>query len=657
MKKSKYFILIFLSFFSFMLRPFASTKLIIDGYGVRFRSAATTNSTILSEFNKGVELTYLANAGTGPGCSGPWYKAEYGSTIGYICSEYAILKEETINQDDYPEYKDYLKKIGFPNTYIPYLVNLHIAHPNWNFEPMNIDITFSRMVTYEYDGYSYGWSLIEDYSSSIDGYKSTDSWAYNYLTNVFRNDYEGGGSRWYAANKETISYYLDPRNFLNERQIFMFEPLTYNESYHTKEGVELALKGSFMANALADKEANLTYADAFIAAAKAENISPFLLVSRVIQEVGSGGSTIVSGTVSGYEGYYNFYNINAYGNSNQETIANGLKYAKEKDWSTPYKAIVGGASFIGNDYVAGGQNTLYLQKWDLFGPKYGAHQYMQNIQAPSTESIKTYNSYNNVSLVNSSFTFVIPIFKDMPSSTNLPNKGNPNNYLSSLAVNGTYLFQSATHDTTFNLNLDTTSSSVDISATKVSSKSTISGTGSVSLKNDKETVQVVVTAENGAKRTYKINITRSTNVSLDISEILRVLNIKNDGSYIYGYPLNTNISTISKAITTKEPKATVTTFNGQGKEKSSGIIASGDIINIKTDREEKKYIIIIYGDINGDGKITSADYIALKNDIMDVKKLSDLQRIAADANKDGKVNSADYITIKNDIMDVKKIVQ
>lgn len=42
---------------------------------------------------------------------------------------------------------------------------------------------------------------------------------------------------------------------------------------------------------------------------------------------------------------------------------------------------------------------------------------------------------------------------------------------------------------------------------------------------------------------------------------------------------------------------------------------------------------------------------------MDVKKLSDIERIAADANKDGKVNSADYITIKNDIMDVKKIEQ
>lgn len=657
MKKAKYFILIFILFLSFMPRSFALTKLIIDGYDVRLRSAASTNSKILGEFNKGAELTYIANAGTGPGCNAPWYKAQYGSTTGYVCSEFAILKEENISSEDYAEYKDYLKKIGFPDSYIPYLVSLHTSHPNWNFEVMNIDITFSRMLTYEYDGYSYGWSLIEDYSNSIDGYKSTDSWAYDYLTNVFRNNYEGGGTRWYAANKDTISYYMDPRNFLNERQIFMFEPLTYNESYHTKEGVELALKGSFMANTIADKENNLTYADAFIAAAKTENISPFLLISRVIQEVGLNGSTIVSGTVSGYEGYYNFYNINAYGNSNQETIANGLKYAKEKGWSNPYKAIVGGASFIGNDYVAGGQNTLYLQKWDLFGPKYGAHQYMQNIQAPSTESIKTYNSYNNVGLVNSSFTFVIPVFKDMPESTNLPNKGNPNNYLSSLAVNGTYLFSSATHDTTFNLNLDTSSSSIDISATKVSSKSTISGTGSVSLKSTKETVEVVVTAENGAKRTYKINITRNTDVSLDISEILRVLNIKNDGSYIYGYQINTDISTIINAITTKESKATVTAFNSQGKEKSSGIIATGDTINIKTDREEKKYIIILYGDINGDGKITSADYIALKNDIMDVKKLSDLQRISADANKDGKVNSADYITIKNDIMDVKKIVQ
>ena len=42
---------------------------------------------------------------------------------------------------------------------------------------------------------------------------------------------------------------------------------------------------------------------------------------------------------------------------------------------------------------------------------------------------------------------------------------------------------------------------------------------------------------------------------------------------------------------------------------------------------------------------------------MDAKKLSNIEKTYADANKDGIVSSADYIVIKNHIMDVKKIVQ
>ena len=659
MKKISYFITLIVAFLSFSLHTFASSIIVVNGYSVRFRSEPNTNSStiIYQEFNPGVELTYLETAFSGSGCSGPWYKAKYQDTTGYICSDYAILKEEEINSDDYTEYRDYLKALGFPDTYIPYLVNLHKDHPNWQFKVMNVDLDFDKMVSIEYDGYSQGWSLIEDYGSYYDGYKSTDSWAYNYLTNVFRNNYEGGGSRWYAANKQVISYYLDPRNFLNNSQIFMFENLSYNEKYHTKSGIEAMLKNTFMDNKLADAENEKTYADAFIDASNKYNVSPYVLVSRVIQEVGAEGSTIVSGTVSGYVGYYNFYNIKAYGNTAEETINNGLAYAKSVGWDTPYKAIVGGASFLSEDYIAQGQDTLYLQKWDLFGPKYGAHQYMQNIQAPASESIKTYNGYKNINLLDSSFVFTIPVFKNIPSSTSLPNKGNPNNYLSSLSVNGSYLFETATHDTEFNLNLDSSSGSIDIAASKVSSKSTISGTGSIALSGISQTISVVVTAENGSIRTYNINITRNEDVSLDISEILRVLDIKNDGSYIYGYSLGTDINTIVKAIQDKEPKATVSTFNKDGKEKSSGIIASGDKINIKTDREEKNYTIVIYGDASSDGKISSADYIAVKNHIMNVKSLSDLEKIYADANKDGKVNSADYITIKNHIMDVKKIEQ
>ena len=83
----------------------------------------------------------------------------------------------------------------------------------------------------------------------------------------------------------------------------------------------------------------------------------------------------------------------------------------------------------------------------------------------------------------------------------------------------------------------------------------------------------------------------------------------------------------------------------------------GDKIKIKTNSEEKQYIVIIYGDVNGDGKISSADYIKIKNHIMETNKLTDLEKEYADANKDGKVSSADYIAIKNHIMEVSKIIQ
>ena len=298
----------------------------------------------------------------------------------------------------------------------------------------NTNLDFNYIVNLEHK--SSGRSLIEDYYGNLDGLKSTASWSYNYFTNVFSTNFTGGGSRWYAASTSTIAYYIDPRNFFNERNIFMFEDLSYNPSFHTREGIENMLKGTFMSGKTASSDGK-TYVDAFIEAANTYHISPYVLISRVIQEVGASGSTIVSGTVAGYEGYYNFYNIGATaaGGDKNQTIINGLIYAKNQGWNSPYKAVVGGASFLSNNYVNVGQKTEYLQKWDLIGPSYADHQYMQNIQAPYSQSYKTYNGYNSTNLLNSSFAFYIPIFNNMPDKTTFPNTGNPNNYLSSLTVN------------------------------------------------------------------------------------------------------------------------------------------------------------------------------------------------------------------------------
>lgn len=39
---------------------------------------------------------------------------------------------------------------------------------------------------------------------------------------------------------------MDPRNFLDENHIYMFEQLAYDSSSQTQAGVEAILQGSFM---------------------------------------------------------------------------------------------------------------------------------------------------------------------------------------------------------------------------------------------------------------------------------------------------------------------------------------------------------------------------------------------------------------------------
>lgn len=661
MKKMSYLVIFILVMFIFSLRTHATEMIVITEDQVRFRSEATVYSNnILEQLYTGDELELVSkNGGVGNGCS-LWYKGIYNNKTGYVCSEFVkVITVNDISPSDYKDYEEYLIKAGFPQDYVDSLMKLHQKHPNWDFKVLDTGVEFNKLVSLEYDGYFKGWSLIEDYGNYIDGYKSVDSWSYDYFTNIYSNKFDGGGKYWFAASKETIAYYMDPRNFLNESNIFMFETLSYKEGYQTKEGVLTMLKGTFMEDGYATSDEGKTYADAFMDAAVKYNVSPYVLVSRVIQEVGTSRSTIVSGVVEGYEGYYNFYNIkaSASGGDKNETIKNGLIYAKSQGWDDQYKAIVGGASFISNDYISVGQDTLYLQKWDVFGPNYVHHQYMQNIQAPVTEASKTYQGYSKNNLLDSKIEFIIPIFKNMPNENKLPNKGNPNNYLANLSVNGNYLFESASDETEFSLNLDSSTKSISIAASKVSSKAVVSGTGTVALDGVKQSVSVIVTAENGDVREYKINITRDSGKSLDISEILRVAGIKNDGNIISGINVLEEVNNIKKMITDKELKANVSYFSKDDKEKNEGIVATGDKINIKTDREEKNYTLIIYGDINSDGKIDKLDYLQVLRHYYKYTSLDEVASVSADINKDGVIDKLDYLAILRDYYGYQKISQ
>ena len=87
-------------------------------------------------------------------------------------------------------------------------------------------------------------------------------------------------------------------------------------------------------------------------------------------------------------------------------------------------------------------------------------------------------------------------------------------------------------------------------------------------------------------------------------------------------------------------------------DSSGTIISSG---NIKTGYrfivEGSTYTIVVQGDINQDGKVSSLDYVKIKNHIMGTNTITNtILKMAADANNDGNIKSTDYVRIKNYIM-------
>jgi len=81
------------------------------------------------------------------------------------------------------------------------------------------------------------------------------------------------------------------------------------------------------------------------------------------------------------------------------------------------RSLSGGSAFLSSSYIRRGQDTLYLQKFDVDSSYDGVcwHQYMQNIAAPESESLSAYRAYSNAGIVDSAFVFRIPVYRNMPS--------------------------------------------------------------------------------------------------------------------------------------------------------------------------------------------------------------------------------------------------
>jgi beta-N-acetylglucosaminidase/uncharacterized protein YraI len=473
------------------------------------RSGAGTGYSKTDTVSYGDSLTILSETTDSSGAK--WYKISCGNVTGYVSAAYVQLTSSGSQGSSDADFESYMTKQGFPESYKPYLRKLHEQHPKWIFTAQKLGVDWNTALKEEC---VVGRNLV--HSSALASWKSMEKGAYDFNGGYW---YGLDGS-WVAASKEIIMYYMDPRNFLNDTYIFMFENQSYDPSYQTESGVKTILADTFMSGSYTcpDTKKKYTYSQTFMDAAKKSGVSPYHLASRCRNEQGVNGAPQSLGTVKGYENYFNFFDIQAYATSTMTAAEMGCKYAKTTNptyllpWTNQYKSIVGGSIFLGTGYITKGQDTLYLQKFDMVDGGNGLyyHQYMTCVFGQANEAISLKNAYSQ-DILNSAMEFKIPVYNNMPDKLcpKPTSSGDNNNYLKSLSVSGTSIspkFDKFTASYTAKVNAEV--SSVTVNANPLGKSAKVSGNGKVSLKTGENTVKVTCTAASGVKRTYTIKITR-----------------------------------------------------------------------------------------------------------------------------------------------------
>lgn len=188
-----------------------------------------------------------------------------------------------------------------------------------------------------------------------------------------------------------------------------------------------------------------------------------------------------------------------------------------------------------------------------------------------------------------------------------------NNNLSSLSVDGSSVSGFSAGKTSYSLGT-TKANSITIAASAEDSAAKVSGTGSKSLKYGKNTFNVVVTAENGSKKTYSINITKEDERNTD--NTLKSLSIdagsidfdKNTTSYTL--KVGHDVSTVNISATANDSKASV---SGTGSKTLNDYNNEFSVVVTAENQTKRTYTIKIiradasgnYGKLSADNELTS----------------------------------------------------
>ena len=347
---------------------------------------------------------------------------------------------------------------GFPASYAAPLAELRFGHPAWVFVPQPVtDLSWDEIVEKEMTP---SWNLVVYADWAPDEWNGLKELNYTPYYAENAKAYDSGA--WYQASRATVAYFLDPRNWLTERGIFMFETLGYDANSQTEAAVERVLAKTFMANECYDAGPR-RFSTLVAEVGRRLGVSPVFIAGRLASEQGTGSpqargtigdclvslstnrsdkvgdaniwgrrftrdgdatKTVLARGAAAYNGYYNFFNFRAYGSGVFEIKYNAWVEATSEEtrakylgpWDSQAKAIEGGALKIRERYIDTHRHTRYFQKFSVL-PEAGDFrwkQYMQNIAAPLIESRNTAKAYEAAGSLESPYRFVIPVYRAMP---------------------------------------------------------------------------------------------------------------------------------------------------------------------------------------------------------------------------------------------------
>lgn len=540
---------------------------------------------------------------------------------------------EDINSIDISKYPGIKEKIQ----------ELQAKYPEWKFKLLYTGLDWNEAITNEYKGHgSSPKNLV---------YKSTNYQGEWICAICGDKSYDNGS--WRCASEQAIKYMMDPRNSLNETDIFQFEELTNAES--NIDTLKTMVEGTFLEN----------HEQGILDAANNNNINAYYIVARLIQEQGISGTVLTSGTGynNQYQGYYNAFNIAASGNSTEEILNNALAYATKKEWTTLEKSIDGGISFLAKQYIQKGQNTLYLQKFDVEATDgLYSNQYMQNILAAQKEGETLRSTYIKINSLSSSHTFIIPIYENMPQeicSRPDANKINTTNEdIVKVNVEGSLRIRN-------NPNGDTTIGYLypnEIVTRLEKATSKVNGTywDKIRKSDGTEGYAARETFENEEK--YKLyleplNEEQSSEdqnqESEDNSNQIPEFTIINTEKVKFDKENKTIMVTpdaiANDILETCGGIAKITRADENFLDGSQELLGTGYIV-------EDEYIVIKKGDCNGDGNVDISDLLALQKHLLGVNNISNSPKgIAADIVNDGDLDISDLLKMQKYLLGISNI--